>query len=136
MNGSLTITTPVNFGCAAKGQRRLQPGKPLPVPVLLPGSVPRVARLMALATRFDGQVRTGVLASYSALAELGHVTRARVSQIMNLVNLAPDIQEAILFLPRTEQGRDPIRLALLQPITAVIDWKKQRRFWSELRQKT
>ncbi len=48
---------------------------------------------------------------------------------MNLINLAQDIQEALLFLPRTEQGRDPIHLRLLQPIAAVIDWKKQRRLW-------
>jgi hypothetical protein len=50
--------------------------------------MPRVARLMALALRFEEQVRTGVLASYRQLAELGHVSRARVSQSLNLVNLA------------------------------------------------
>jgi hypothetical protein len=87
---------------------------------------------MAPAIRFEQQVRTGVLASYSRLADLGHVTRARVSQIMNLVNLAPDLQEALLSLPRTERGRDPIHLRLLQPIASTIDWKKQRRLWQEL----
>jgi hypothetical protein len=87
---------------------------------------------MALAIRFEEQVRTGVLASYSALAELGHVTRARVSQIMALVNLAPDIQAAILFLPRTERGRDSIHLRLLQPIASTIQWTRQRRMWREL----
>jgi hypothetical protein len=91
---------------------------------------------MALAIRFEEQVRSGVLPGYSALADLGHVTRARVSQIMNLVNLAPDIQEAILLLPRTEHGRDPIHLRLLQPIASTIDWKKQRRLWKELLAKT
>jgi hypothetical protein len=55
---------------------------------------------------------------------------------MNLVNLAPDVQEAILFLPRTEHGRDPIHLRLLQPIASSTDWKKQRRLWNELRQRT
>ena len=73
-----------------------------------------------------------MLASYSELAEVAHVTRARVSQIMNLVNLAPDIQEALLHLPRTERGRDPIILRDLQPIASVIDWRWQRRLWSEL----
>jgi hypothetical protein len=70
-----------------------------------------------------------LVANYSQLAELGHVTRARVSQIMNLVNLAPDLQEALLFLPRTEHGRDPIHLRLLQPITSSFEWKRQRRLW-------
>jgi hypothetical protein len=63
---------------------------------------------------------------------LGHVSRARISQIMNLVHLAPDIQEAILLLPRTVQGRDPIRLRQLQPIAAILDWQKQRLRWRSL----
>jgi hypothetical protein len=44
---------------------------------------------------------------YADLARLGHVTRARVTQIMNLLNLAPDIQEELVFLPKTIRGRDP-----------------------------
>jgi hypothetical protein len=132
----MTITAPINFAREHRGRRRLDAGTPTPPTSRPPGRVPRVARLMALAIRFEQQVRTGVLPSYSALAELGHVTRARVSQIMNLVNLASDIQEAILFLPRTEHGRDPIHLRLLQPIASTIDWKKQRRMWNELRQRT
>jgi hypothetical protein len=50
------------------------------------------------------------------LARLGNVSRARVTQIMNLLQLAPDIQEAILFLPRTVKGRDPIREKHVRPI--------------------
>jgi hypothetical protein len=91
-----------------------------------------VARLMALALRFDELVRTGQVASYSALASLGHVTRARVSQIVSLLHLAPDIQEALLFLPPTQRGRDPIILADLMPIAATFDWRKQRRRWRKL----
>jgi hypothetical protein len=51
---------------------------------------------------------------------------------MNLVYLAPDLQEAILFLPRTERGRDRIILADLQPIAATPDWRRQRRWWARL----
>jgi len=91
MSKSLTVTAPINFALESRGRRRLEAGAPPQTPLRPPGRVPRVARLMALAIRFEEQVRTGVLASYSALAELGHVTRARVSQIMNLVNLAPDM---------------------------------------------
>jgi len=101
-------------------------------PALPSGRVPRVARLMALALRLEELVRTGQVASYSALASLGQVTRARICQIMNLLHLAPDIQEALLFLPRTERGRDPILLADLQPIAAMLDWRKQRRLWRQL----
>lgn len=42
------------------------------------------------------------------LARLGRVSRARVTQIMTLLNLSPEIQEAILFLPRIESGREPL----------------------------
>jgi hypothetical protein len=94
--------------------------------------VPRVARLLALALRIEEQVRNGELMSYSEVAVLGHVTRARVSQIMNLLNLAPDLQESILFLPRTECDRDPIILQQLQPIASILDWRKQRVLWQQL----
>ena len=132
MNQPLTITCAVHFERQARGRVHMESGPgPSPAPCE-PGRVPRVARLMALALHFDEQVRHGVLASYTEVAALGHVTRARVSQIMNLLNLAPDIQEAILFLPRTVRGRDPIHLRQLQPIACTIDWKKQRRQWREL----
>jgi hypothetical protein len=52
-----------------------------------------------------------------------------MSQVMNLVHLAPDIQEAILFLPRTQRGRDPVKLAQLQAVARVSDWSEQRRLW-------
>jgi hypothetical protein len=132
MSSSTTLTASVNFRRTAHGRRRLGAAASAPPHARLPGRVPRVARLMALAIRFETQLRTGVLASYRQLADLGHVTCARVSQILNLVNLAPDLQEALLFLPRTERGRDPIHLRLVQPIASSIDWKKQRRLWQEL----
>jgi hypothetical protein len=86
---------------------------------------------MALAIRFEQLLRQGVVADYAALAHLGHVSRARVTQIMNLLCLAPDLQEALLFLPRIERGRDPIILRDLQPIAAVLDWRAQRRLWEQ-----
>ena len=70
--------------------------------------------------------------SYAEIG-LGHVTRARVSQIMALLNLAPDLQEVILFLPKTVAGRDVITLRDVLPVTAVPDWRKQRKLWADLR---
>ncbi|MEQ9380129.1 MAG: hypothetical protein RJP95_04650 [Pirellulales bacterium] len=98
-----------------------------------PGRVPRIARLMALAIRFDELIKAGEVADYAELARLAHVTRARITQIMNLRMLAPDIQEAILFLPRVDSGRDPIHLRQLQSIALVPDWWKQQRAWNEIR---
>ena len=95
-------------------------------------SIPRVARLMALARRLEGLVRDGRVNDYAELARLGHVSRARLSQILSLTLLAPDIQEAVLFLPRVDSGRDPITERDLRPIVAVLDWTKQRRMWTDL----
>src|SRR6516225_7753760 len=98
--------------------------------------MPRVSRLLALALRLDRLVRAGAIADYATLACLGHVSRARVSQILSLVQLAPDIQETLLFLPPTERGRDAIRLRHLQALAALADWRHQRRRWQELRSST
>lgn len=98
------------------------------------GRVPRVSRLMALAIRLDQLIRDGVVADQAELARLGHVSRARLTQIMNLLCLAPDIQEQILFLPATERGRDAITERQLRPIAATLSWSKQRQFWRRQQQ--
>ncbi len=128
---ALTIEREVHFAAQQRGRKVLRPG-PAPAPAVDPGRVARVSRLMALAIRFEGLLRAGVVRDYAELARLGHVTRARVSQVMNLLSLAPDLQEAVLFLPRTLKGRDPIPLWRLQPIASTLDWRKQRRLWAGL----
>ncbi len=89
--------------------------------------VPRVAKLMALAIRFDQLIRDGVVADQAELARLGHVSRARVTQVMNLLNLAPDLQEKILFLQGPTRGRDQIAERDLRTIAAAKGWGRQRR---------
>ena len=128
----LTIERTIHFRRGRCSRRQMQMGQVPARPALEPGRVPRVARLMALALRFDRLLRDGEIAGYSELAELGRVSRARISQIMNLLNLAPDIQEQILFLPRTVHGRDPIILRQLQPIASLSAWRRQRCLWQDL----
>lgn len=99
------------------------------------GRVPRVARLMALAIHFEELVRSGAVADYATLAKLGYVTRARISQIMNLLTLAPDIQEEILYLPLIARGRDTLHLHQLQRIALTPTWSRQRQMWKALRDK-
>ena len=116
-----------------RGQRTLEKRTTDEAPVVPPtGRVPRISRLMALALRFDQLLQAGAVADYAELSRLSHVTRARITQVMNLLNLAPDIQEAILFLPLVEFGRDPIREHAIRPIAATLDWRKQRRMWARL----
>jgi hypothetical protein len=98
--------------------------------------IPRLARLMALAIRFDELVRSGAISNYAELARLGHVSRARITQIANLVHLAPDIQEELLFLGPDGLAASSICLRHLQPLTALLDWRHQRRAWRKLRRRT
>jgi hypothetical protein len=109
----LTVSGQVHFRRRAKGRQELVTGPAPEAPARDAGRIPRVARLAALAVRFDGLVQSGTVANYSEIATLGHVTRARMSQVMNLLNLAPDVLEAILHLPRTQRRRDPIHLRQL-----------------------
>lgn len=100
------------------------------------GRIPRISKLMALAIRFDGLLRSGVVSDQSELARLAQVTQPRMTQIMNLLHLAADIQEQILFLPPVLKGNDPIHEKILRPLTAQINWAKQREMWRALHSST
>ena len=126
MTMPITIKTKVRFDRGRHGSKVLKLGVAA-TPAPRRGRVPRVARLLALAHRFEKLIRDGEVRDYADLARLGHVTRARLSQIMDLLLLAPDIQEAILVLPAVEAGDDPIHERQLRRIVAVLDWKKQRK---------
>lgn len=69
-------------------------------------------------------VQTGVATGYADLARLGHVTRARVTQIMNLLILAPDLQETISCWPPIMSGKDPISERRTRVVVAELEWKK------------
>src|SRR5258708_33666992 len=103
MNETRTVQGAVHFEREARGRKRVEPGAEQPTAALPPGRSPRLARFLALALRLEAQLRQGVLKDCTEVARVGHVTRARVSQILSLVHLAPDIQEAILVLPRTQR---------------------------------
>jgi hypothetical protein len=130
----LTVQCKVHFQVGRKSRKRmgigheeLPPGTPVEA-----GRIPRVARLMALAIRLERLLAEGVARDYADLARLGGVTRARLTQIMNLTLLAPDIQEELVHLPRVTSGRDPVAEPQLRAIAAVSDWRKQRKLWRAL----
>jgi hypothetical protein len=128
-----TVEFDVHFMDGRRGRERLRNGrrpKPPPVPE---GHVPRVSRLMALAVRFERLIEEGHVRDYAQIARLGHVTRARLTQIMDLRLLAPNIQEELLFLPRVRQARDAITERALRPLVARLDWGEQRRMWRSLK---
>ena len=120
------LTAKLHFGRQGKGRKRVQGCER---PVATARGVPRVAKLMALAIRFEGLIRDGVVKDQAELARLGHVSRARLSQIMGLLSLAPDIQEAILWLPAVESGDDGVTERELREVVREGDWGRQRRRW-------
>ncbi len=123
----ITIKRKVHFGLGRRARKELRDGEAKAVTT---GRVPRVSRIMALAIRFEGLIHDGVVKDQAELARLGHVSRARLTQIMDLLLLAPDIQAAVLFLPTVERGEQPITEKQLRQIAAVPNWGKQRQIWA------
>jgi hypothetical protein len=97
--------------------------------------IPRIARLMALAIKFDALIRQGVGRDYADLARLGHVSRARITQIMNLLNLAPDIQEEILRFEGANKQTEAFPERKVRALTTLVDWQAQRGLWRKLNEK-
>jgi hypothetical protein len=126
---TLTFRTKVHFERVEKGTLELRHGDEPAPPSSPRGRVSKLSRLMALAIRFDGMLERGEVKDYAELARLGHVSRARVTQIMNFLNLAPDIQEQILFLPEVESGRDPVKEWEVRGIASQLLWTTQRQRW-------
>jgi hypothetical protein len=91
---------------------------------------------MALAIRCEKLIRDGVVADQAELARFGHITTARMTQIMALLNLAPNLQGQILHLPRVGRGSDPVKETDALPIATTLDWRKHRRMWAALQQKS
>ncbi len=97
------------------------------------GRIPRVTRTLALAHKIDGMIRAGELRDLADAARAVGVTRARMTQVVNLLLLAPEIQEAILDLPSVTKGRDPVSERGLRGIVAESDWNRQLELWNEVR---
>jgi len=128
----LRVELDVNFKAGRRGRRQLTSSSCHSATAVRNGRLPRVTRLMALAIRFDDLLRKGEVRDYANIARLGHVTRARVTQIMNLLHLAPDIQESILGLPMAIQGRDHVTERDVRVLTRYPIWENQRDAWQSI----
>jgi hypothetical protein len=99
-----------------------------------PPRIPRITRLMALAIKFQEMVDRGEVRDYADLARLGYVTRARITQIMNLLNLAPGIQEDILVASGSLAGPEAATERHIRSIAKLVLWADQTRAWTACRQ--
>lgn len=128
----ITVTKQVFFTRSERGRRRMA-DEPTPTQTIPPGRVPRASRVMALAIQFDDLLQRGVVANTVELARLAKVTQPRITQVLNLLYLAPDIQEELLFLPLVAEGRDPIHEKHLRRICRLSSFASQRRAWNRLK---
>ena len=101
------------------------PPPPPPEPVVRPA---RVARMLALAHRLEAGIDAGEYADRADVARHLGVSRARVTQLLDLALLAPEIQEAILEMVAVD-GREPLAERELRPIVRCPVWELQRRTW-------
>lgn len=127
----ITVKSRVFFARTNRGRRRIE-DKPSASQMVPPGRVPRVSRVMALAIYFDKLLRNGTVSDTIELARLAKVTQPRITQVMNLLHLATDIQEELLFLPLVTQGRDPVNEKQLRRVCCDVCWKRQREKWVKL----
>ena len=125
----ITTSHDVHFQLGRKSKKQLAPGPAETEPA--PVRIPRVAKIMALAIRFDWLIRNGHVKDQAELARLGHVSRAWLTQIMMLLHLAPDIQEQILHLTRSNRGREPMIEKQLRSVAAIVCWNQQRKLWRQ-----
>ena len=113
----ITVERKVDFSRARRGRKQIHGGcdrskqmqDGAEAPAISTGRVPRVSRLMALAIRFDQLIRDGVVTDQAELARLGHVTRARLTQIMNLLNWRRTSRRSCCSLLRQRLDEPPCR---------------------------
>ena len=130
---TVRVQTPFHFEKGVKGFKIVRAGTPSHQ--VGPGRIPRVSKLMALAIRYDEMIQNGTIGSYAEIADLGYLTRARLTQIMDLLLLAPQIIEEILFLPKTLKGPAPIGERDLRAISREKQWRAQERLWRLLKRR-
>ena len=125
----ITVTTKVHFTTTRAGRKRMHSAPGPKLAAETPGRIPRISKLMALAIKFDRLLREGKVADHSELARLAHVTQPRMTQIMNLNHLAPDIQEELLYFSPSSGPNDTPHEKTLRPLCKVCSWSQQRQIW-------
>jgi hypothetical protein len=93
----------------------------------------RIARQLALAHALRCRLEPGELADFADMARQLGFTRARVTQLMDLLLLAPEVQEEVLFLELPPDAQPRIERGLREAVLGTIDWQEQRRRWEGLK---
>jgi hypothetical protein len=114
--------------------KRAESGDTAEAPSSCRGRLPRVTQVLALAIHFQDMIRRGEACDYADLARLGCITRERMSQIMELIWLTPELQQEILEFPPNKTRRFPISEVAARRVAERLDWAEQREEWSKLKE--
>ena len=114
--------------------KRAESGDTAEAPSSCRGRLPRVTQVLALAIHFQDMIQRGEARDYADLARLGCITRERMSQIMELIWLTPEVQQEILEFPPNKTGRFPISEVAARRVAERLDWGEQREEWRNLKQ--
>ncbi len=117
------------------GETSAAPKPPMAPALAERGRLPRITHTMARAILFEDLLERGEATDHADLARLAAISRERVSQIMKMLWLAPDIQEEILRLPPVQRGHVAITVPEVTAIAEEPLWEEQRGQWSNLKQK-
>jgi hypothetical protein len=90
----------------------------------------KVARMLALAHSLQRLIDQGLVADRAALARKLGLTRARVTQLLDLLLLASDVQVAVLALEAVD-GSEPMVERTLRAVAHAGTWAEQRGAWGE-----
>jgi ParB-like chromosome segregation protein Spo0J len=106
------------------GKRFVQ--EPPPGPVHRPA---RVAVMLALAHKIQDAIDRGTVRDRAEVARRLGFTRARITHLLDLILLAPTIQEEILSLEAID-GVEPVSERALRAVAHAGRWSEQRVFWA------
>ena len=103
--------------------------KPGPMAEPISEKLPRITRMLALAHHLDRLCRRGTFKDYADMASVAGLTRARITQIMNLLHLSSAIQEMLLTRPEVARGLTEREIAR---VAAQVRWSDQLDAWEEV----
>jgi len=87
---------------------------------------PRVVELLRKAIEWQALLESGQIVNQADIAHREGITRARVTQVMGMLRLAPEIQQRILSIPKMVR-RPPITERMLRPIETIANYRGQLR---------
>ena len=123
--GTLTRRVPANRVVSAALPRRDKP-KPSKDP-----RTPRVVELLRKAIEWQALLESGEAANQAEIAGREGITHARVTQVMGMLRLAPEIQAHVLSMPNMVR-RPAITERALRPIAQIEERKEQLAAFSEI----